>query len=194
MRRLDLVIGSNGAGKSTFIRLVLAPSLPPEVVFVNADLIAAQRWPDDPESHSYEAARIAEATRTSLIKAGRSFIAETVFSHPSKLDLITEAQAAGYQVFLHVVLVPEDLTVARVGYRVAAGGHSVPEHKIRERYQRLWTLAADAIRRADAASVYDNSDRSGPRIVAQFSAGTPVGLIAWPKWTPEALTRLGADG
>ena len=61
--RLDLVVGPNGAGKSTFVRLTLAAVLPPHTSFVNADLIAQQRWPDDPEVHSYEAARIAAATR-----------------------------------------------------------------------------------------------------------------------------------
>jgi predicted ABC-type ATPase len=49
--RLDLVVGPNGAGKSTFVRLTLAPVLP-RSSFVNADLIAQQRWPDDPETHS----------------------------------------------------------------------------------------------------------------------------------------------
>ena len=58
MNRLDLVVGPNGAGKSTFVELTLAPLLSGSA-FVNADEIAKQRWPDDPESHSYEAARVA---------------------------------------------------------------------------------------------------------------------------------------
>ena len=56
--RLDLVVGPNGAGKSTFVRLTLAAVLP-RSVFVNADLIAQQRWPGEAEAYSYEAARIA---------------------------------------------------------------------------------------------------------------------------------------
>ena len=47
MNRLDLVVGPNGAGKSTFVELILAPLLGGSV-FVNADEIAKQRWPDDP--------------------------------------------------------------------------------------------------------------------------------------------------
>lgn len=81
MHRLDLVVGPNGAGKSTFVAFTLGPLLPGSP-FVNADDIARQRWPADAERHSYEAARIAAATRTALIRAGQSFIAETVFSHP----------------------------------------------------------------------------------------------------------------
>ena len=37
-----------------------------------------------------------------------------------------------------------------------AGGHDVPECKIRERYQRLWSLGATAITHCDSANVYDN--------------------------------------
>jgi predicted ABC-type ATPase len=117
----------------------------------------------------------------------RPFIADTVFSHPSKLDLIDTAHAAGYTVVLHVLLIPQVLAVQRVNYRVRAGGHPVPENTIRERYHRLWTLVVDAIARADTATVYDNSARNGPRIVAQMSAGFIVGAADWPTWTPEPL-------
>jgi predicted ABC-type ATPase len=185
--RLDLVVGPNGAGKSTFVRLTLAPVLP-HATFVNADLIAQQRWPDDPETHSYEAARIAAATRQALIARREPFIAETVFSHPSKLDLLREAAAAGYYRAVHIVLVPEAVAVARVAARVVAGGHTVPEEKIRGRYQRLWPLVAEAIVLADTTTVYDNSQRKGPSVVADFSHGFVVGKPLWPDWTPEALT------
>ncbi len=188
MRRLDLVVGPNGAGKSTFVALTLAPLLPGSA-FVNADEIARQRWPEAPAEHSYEAARIAANTRQALIDRGRSFIAETVFSHPSKLELIDAAHVAGYTVVVHVLLIPEDLAVHRVAHRVQAGGHAVPEDKIRERHRRLWDLVATAIARADTATVYDNSAVRGPRIVAQFNGGLPVGAPRWPGWSPAALTR-----
>src|SRR6267154_3787554 len=185
MNRLDLVAGPNGAGKSTFVELTLAPLLPGSF-FVNADEIAKQRWPKDPAAHAYDAALLAAETRTKLIELGRSFIAETVFSHPSKLDLIDAAHGAGYTVVLHVVLIPEELAVVRVAYRVQSGGHPVAENKIRERYHRLWTLVAEAITRCDQATVYDNSGVKGPRIVAQMSDGFTVGSPAWPDWTPQA--------
>jgi predicted ABC-type ATPase len=186
MNRLDLVVGPNGAGKSTFVELTLAPLLPGSV-FVNADEIATQRWPKDPAAHAYDAALIAAETRAKLIELGRPFIAETVFSHPSKLELIDTAQAAGYTVVLHVLLIPEELAVARVAYRVQAGGHPVAQNKIRERYHRLWTLVGQAIVRCELATVYDNSGLKGPRIVAQMSDGFIVGSPAWPDWTPTTL-------
>ena len=194
--RLDLVVGPNGAGKSTFVRLTLAP-VRPGVMFVNADDIAARRWPDDTEAHAYDAARIAAATRNELIGRQQPLMAETVFSHPSKLDLLRDAAAAGYYTALHVVMVPEDLAVARVAARVAAGGHTVPEDKIRQRHRRLWPLVADAITLADAATVYDNAQRQGPREVALFSQGFSLDDPSWPAWTSEALTtrwpRRGRD-
>lgn len=187
MNRLDLVVGPNGAGKSTFVAFTLGPLLPGSV-FVNADEIAKQRWRDDPGSHAYDAARVAADTRSKLIKLGRPFIAETIFSHPSKLDLIGAAHAADYTVVLHVLLIPEDLAVERVKHRVAAaGGHDVPESKIRQRHRRLWALVAEAIVRADSATVYDNARLEGPRIVAQMSAGHIIGAVSWPAWTPEPL-------
>src|ERR1700744_1831107 len=179
MKRLDLVVGPNGAGKSPFFELTLAPLLPGSA-FVNADEIARQRWPDDPASHAYQAARVAAETRAKLIELGASFIAETVFSHPSKLELVDAAHAADYTVVLHVLLIPEELAVERVRHRVLAGGHAVPESKIRERPRRLWSLVARAVTRADTATVYDNSAVSGPRIVAQFSGGDIVGAPSWP--------------
>lgn len=187
MNRLDLVVGPNGAGKTTFVELTLAPLLPTSA-FVNADEIARQRWPDDPAAHSYEAARVAAGTRARLIELRRSFIAETVFSHPSKLELIDTAHTGAYTVVLHALLIPEQLAVERVKRRVMAGGHEVPEDKIRERYQRLWPLVVIAITRSDTATVYDNSALKGPRIVAQMSAGRLVGAPTWPTWAPSELT------
>ncbi|WP_422747393.1 zeta toxin family protein [Mycobacterium sp. WMMD1722] len=192
MKRLDLVVGPNGAGKSTFVALTLGPLLP-RSPFVNADEIARQRWPDDAEALSYEAARVAAATRSALIASGTSFIAETVFSHPSKLALLDEAHAQGYVVVLHVVAIPEDLAVQRVVHRVRAGGHRVAEDRIRERHRRLWDLVARAIVVADSATVYDNSGHAGPRVVARFTGGVVVGSPRWPLWTAPSLRTRWPD-
>ncbi len=186
MKRLDLVVGPNGAGKSTFVELTLVPLLPGSA-FVNADEIAKQRWPDDSAAHAYQAAQVAADTRAKLIELRKSFIAETVFSHPSKLELIDAARAADYTIVLHVLLIPEDLAVERVRHRVSAVGHDVPEDKIRERYQRLWALVAAAITRCDFSTVYDNTGLKGPRIVAQMNDGYIIGSAAWPAWTPRVL-------
>ena len=189
MRQLQLVVGPNGSGKTTFVTEFLALELP-GYPFVNADEIAKARWPSDSAAHAYEAAEVAAETRAHLIANGRSFIAETVFSHPSKLDLIRSAQEEGYQVVLHVMIVPEELAVRRVAYRVQAGGHDVPEQKIRERFHRLWPLVARAISAADRAVVYDNSQISGPVKAGEFFGGLPIGAATWPKWAPEPVVSI----
>ena len=180
MKRADLVVGPNGAGKSTFVALTLAPLLP-RSVFVNADEIAKQRWPDDPLSHAYDAARVAAETQSRLIELGRSFIAETVFSYSSKLDLVRTAHAADYTVVVHVLLIPENLATERVERRVRAGGHDGLED------------LATAATASDTATVYDNSRRDGPRIVARMSGGIAVGSSSWPSWTPESLRSRWPD-
>lgn len=190
--RLDLVVGCNGAGKSSLITDVLQPDLPESIV-VNADVIAKERWPDDPEGNSYAAARIAAAQREELLVAGRPMIAETVFSHPSKLELIDIAKAHGFTIHVHVVMIPVRLAVLRVQTRVESGGHDVPEDKIRGRYARLWTNAAVAITRADRSRVYDNSG-SHHRLVATFAGGVAPSPIVWPTWTPPELAALTLTG
>lgn len=178
--------GPNGSGKSTFVAEILLPVT--HLPFVNADVIAARRWPDARAEHAYDASRAAAAERARLMATGTSFVTETVFSHASKVDLVAEATALGYAVHLHVALVPETLTIARVAARVAQGGHGVPERKIRARYTRLWPLVAAAREVTDRATFYDNSRAASPfRVVATYERGRLVGEPAWPVWTPKAL-------
>ncbi|AZT93941.1 MAG: AAA family ATPase [Brevibacterium aurantiacum] len=187
---LHLLAGPNGAGKSSYVHDVLAPVT--HLPFINADVIAAQRWPDTQLEHAYEAARIAERLRREFIAEKRSFISETVFSHPSKVQLVTDAADAGFLVTLHIVMVPVDLTVQRVRERVRRGGHAVPEHKIRERYERLWEHVAETIGTADSANLYDNSSARRPfHLCASFELGALVGSPDWPTWVPDPLKRLG---
>jgi len=188
---LHVLVGPNGAGKSTLYDAVIAPVA--DLEFVNADVIAAARWPEDPAGKSYHAAVVAAARRAELIDARASFVTETVFSDESKLEFVQTVVDLGYLVTLHVVMVPEALAVARVASRVGAGGHTVPEDKIRQRYRRLWPLVASAIGVVDHAIVYDNSRAGRPfQIVATFEHGSALGAPDWPAWTPEALRDAGA--
>jgi len=183
---LHVLVGPNGSGKTTFVERVLRPAT--GLPFVNAGAIAGQRWPGAEMEHAYEAATLAEEQRVRLLAAGASFIAETLFSHPSKVDLVERAVAAGYLVTLHVILVPEEVTVRRVEYRAAHGGHEVPEAKIRGRYARLWSPVAAARLIADRVRFYDNSAAAHPfRLVAVFEHGVEVGEPTWSKWTPQVL-------
>lgn len=185
---LHVLAGPNGSGKSTFVARVLQPVT--HLPFVNADEIAAERWPGAELEHAYQASRAAADLRRRMLARGESFITETVFSHHSKVALVTQAVALGYLVNLHVMLVPADLAVARVAERVRRGGHQVPEAKIRERYARLLNLIVEARALADRSTFYDNSRAKMPfRVVATYERGRLVGEADWPAWTPTVLTR-----
>jgi predicted ABC-type ATPase len=185
---LHLLAGPNGSGKSTLWARVLEPIL--HLDFVNADELAVARWPEDPEARAYDASRLAAARRDELLAARRSFATETVFSHPSKVELVATAVAAGYLVTLHVVVVPVDFAVARVESRVEHGGHRVPEAKVRERFARLWPLVTTALRLADQAVVYDSTTGGRFRVVAEVERGELL-WADWPPWSPEELLALG---
>lgn len=96
------------------------------------------------------------------------------------------ARDAGYFVHLVVIAVPEQYSVERVLARVAAGGHDVPEEKIRSRWRRLWDNVIAMIELADSAQVFDNTGR-GPVTIATFVTGDIVGAPRWPDWIPAAL-------
>lgn len=186
---LHLLAGPNGAGKSTLYERVIGPAT--HLQFVNADRIAAEKWPGEELAHGYEAARWAAHQRDTLIGQRRSFVTETVFSHPSKIELIAAARQAGYLITLHVVMVPVDLAVLRVQERVLRGGHDVPQQKVIDRWERLWTHVAAAVPAADEAVFYDNSSAKRPyRIVAYLRDGHPLTSPAWPDWTPAPLRVL----
>lgn len=183
---LHLLAGPNGSGKTTLATRVLIPAT--HLPFVNADVIAAQRWPGEEVERAREASQAAAAEREVLIGRRTSFITETVFSHPSKVDLVRDAQRAGFRVTLHVVVVPEAVTVARVAERVGRGGHAVPVDRIRARYRRLWPLVVQARALADQCFVYDNSTAAAAlRLVASYERGVLLGSTAWPVWAPVEL-------
>ena len=185
---LHLVAGPNGAGKTTFYEEILGPAT--KLPFINADVIARECWPNDASAHAYEAAEMAAELRRSMIADRRSFITETVFSHPSKLDLLRTAGSAGYRRIFYVILIPVELAVRRVGVRVETGGHDVPEDKIRSRFRRLWLLVRQAIALAEETEVRDNSRaKTAFRLVARYRGGELVGSADWPAWTPRELRQ-----
>lgn len=181
-----LLAGPNGSGKSTLATTRLMPVT--HLPFVNADIIAKRLWPGEELQRAKDASRAAARERDALMSVGESFITETVFSHPSKVDLVRTAHHIGYLVQLHIVMIPVELCIARVAERVRDGGHDVPETKIRERYDRLWPLVLEACSIADQARFYDNSTAARPlRPVAEMERGTVIGTPDWPKWSPVTL-------
>lgn len=159
-KQLWMLVGGNGAGKSTFYRKYLEPRGMP---FVNADLLAKQVFPDDPEGNSYEAAQLATQMREQLLIEGANFCFETVFSHPSKIDFVAKAKAFGYQVVLVFIHVDNlALNKARISQRVEEGGHFVPDEKVETRIPRALQNIRSVLPLCDHVRMLDNSSSDDP--------------------------------
>lgn len=189
-----LLAGPNGAGKSTLYRaLVRQGLLGPPLEFVNADLHerAHLQHIANPQDRSEAARAWADARRAALLAARTPFASETVFSHPSKLALIQEAQRCGFTVALYVVALDDPTRLLeRVAQRVREGGHPVPPERILARYPRTMDHLSQAVRLADASYLYDAMEvaEGGPRLVAlRTGASTTVLVDAMPAWAQRVL-------
>ena len=189
-KQLWLLTGGNGAGKSTFYRLFLATK---GIHCVNADLIAKKINPENPEKVSYEAASLAMRLLEELLYQGTSFCYETVFSHPSKIDLVATSKTLGYQIILvYIHLDTPTLNEARVSQRVAAGGHSVPAEKIRSRIPRTMKNIASVLPLVNEARLLNNSFlKSYFQQVAIVREGMREMVITpLPSWAEEILREI----
>ena len=169
-KQLWLLAGGNGAGKSTFYRTQLEPK---GIPFVNADILARQLFPEHPEQHSYEAAKIAEELRFRFLKEGRSFCFESVFSHVSKIDFVAQAKAVGYEIVLVFIHLSQlELNNARIAQRLMEGGHDVPPEKVSSRIPRTLENIKQAIPLCDHVYILDNSRQDNPfQRVAEIHQG-----------------------
>lgn len=191
-----LLAGPNGAGKSTLYRaLVREGILGPPLEFVNADLYeqAQLQHITDPEARSEAARQWADDRRTTLLREGADFASETVFSHPSKLALIEEAQRCGYTVALYIVALDDPARLLhRVARRVREGGHAVPPERILARYPRTMDNLAQAVKRANVSYLYDAAevDGTGPQLVAVCSPAEVTALTQpLPAWAQRLTDR-----
>jgi predicted ABC-type ATPase len=173
--------GPNGSGKSTITR-----GLPAFGTYINADDLKREYDLTD-----LKAAQQADALRNELLEQKADFSFETVLSTNRNLLLLQKAKEAGYEVqCIYVLTCSEDINVARVRARKAAGGHDVPEEKIRERYHRSLALLPQLISICDKILVYDNSD--SPSLIFKkenaFSEYFPSSF--WPESELKALFGL----
>ncbi len=101
---------------------------------------------------------LADFLRKQLLDEKKRFSFETVFSHTSKLDIMQEAKARGYKVYLYFVSTETpEINKARVLSRKAQGGHDVPPDKIESRYERSLDLLYEACQLAYQVFFFDNS-------------------------------------
>ena len=189
-KQLWVLAGGNGAGKTTFYNLFLAPK---GIRLVNADIIAKAISPENSEKVSYEAANVVEQIREELLQQSVSFCFETVFSHVSKIDFVAKAKAQGYEIILvYIHLDTSELNEARVYQRVTEGGHNVPVDKIHSRIPRTMKQIAAVLPIVNEARLLDNSYRKNP---FQQVASVKRGRRQWindplPQWAEEILKDI----
>jgi predicted ABC-type ATPase len=133
----------------------------------------------DVEVNSYWASAAVDFIRKMLLERSATFTFETVMSHPSKVELLKEAQAKGCRTYLYFVATDDPaINVSRVRERVRRGGHSVPEDRIVSRYHRSLHLLMEAIRHSNRAYIFDNSteNATGQTWLAEITDGSTLNL------------------
>jgi predicted ABC-type ATPase len=185
-----MIAGPNGAGKTTLtLRLRTAGFEFGE--YINPDDIAGELT-GSYESRVAMAQLIADRRRDSCIAERRSFSFETVMSHPSKLDVLVRAKAAGFFVQLFFVGTDDPETnIERVALRVTKGGHDVPAGRIVARWKRTMGFLHQAISTSDRAFIFDNSAtrHGGPRLVLEIQPSEGCDWNIVRRSTPPAWVR-----
>ncbi len=97
-KQIHIIAGPNGAGKSSSARVVLLPNWLQTNEFVNADDIAKNLSPQDPQKSAIEAGRLMLKRIDFLMDKGLDFAFETTLSAKIYINLIKKAQKMGYKV------------------------------------------------------------------------------------------------
>lgn len=187
-----VIAGPNGAGKSTTAPGLLAGVLG-VTEFVNADVIAQGLSAFDPESAAIEAGRVMLTRLKELAASRTSFAFETTLASKTFAPWIGRLCASGYEFHLVFLYLPSaEMAVERVADRVRAGGHHVPDEVVTRRYRggirnffRLYRPLAKRWR------FYDNSDRSGPRLIAAGAGANETQIAIPDAW--DAIKELSHD-
>ena len=134
MKKLYIVSGANGSGKTTFAKMLTEDlSLP----FVNADEIAKDLDPTNTTGGKMEAGRVFFQQVRHFIKIGQSFVLESTLSGKYLEKLIPTVKAAGYDVeLIYIFLENPQVCIERIKERVLNGGHHVPDNDVIRRYYR----------------------------------------------------------
>lgn len=157
--RLLILAGPNGSGKSTLTTALLSHEWGKNCLSINADNVAQSLGDWNNFEYVKQAQQQTSSMLNEALEKGIDIIYETVFSHPSKVDLIWEAKQKGYFIrFFFVGTRSPLINARRVLKRVASKGHNVPREKIFGRYSRSYVNSVMAMRLADRGYLYDNSE------------------------------------
>jgi predicted ABC-type ATPase len=172
--RCVILAGPNGAGKSTHATRVVE-GIYGIATCINPDTIASGFGAASVDSVAFDAGRIALSAVDDCIRRGIDFAFETTLSGRRWPRLLDRLGAAGYDVFLHYLWIPDaSECVARVAHRVSVGGHGVMEHDIRRRHvSSVANCITMFMPRVHEWFVHDASKGS----LKTIASGTPSGLL-----------------
>jgi len=110
------------------------------------------------ETNGYLGTLISSFLRYNLQAIKSDFCFETVMSHSSKIDEISEAKLKGYKTYLYFICIDDpEVNISRVENRVKKGGHNVSPEKISTRYFNTLQNLILMINNVDKCYLFDNS-------------------------------------
>lgn len=198
--RLFVLAGVNGAGKSSLGGAALQAS---GAEFFNPDLAAARLREQQPGLSAEQANGLAWTLgRRGVEKAlaeGLTFAFETTLCGASMTRLLLDGARAGAEVNVwYAGLATPELHLRRIAARVRAGGHDIPEAKVRERFDASRSNLVKLMPHLASLRVYDNSFEADPRagrrpqpvLLLQMQRGRVVAhapLRSVPAWAKPLL-------
>lgn len=156
MKRYVLIAGVNGAGKSTLYQVLDSLF---ELPRINIDEIVRSfgdwRNPVD----VMKAGKLAVRKIKEYFEQGISFNQETTLCGNSIINNIMLAKQLGYRVELHYVgLDSVEIAKERIAYRVAHGGHGIPDKDVERRFWESGQHLVEVFPLCDLLIMYDNTE------------------------------------
>ena len=147
-----------------------------------------------PTALNVVAALLADYLVDKMLEQDGTFSCETVFSHPSKLDLISRAKERGFRVYLYFVSTRDaGINWERVKARVAQGGHAVSRQKVIDRYGKSLENVRAAVLSADRVYFFDNSESTKNAFLhfalAENGKISIIGSDDVPGWFAERILK-----
>lgn len=163
--RLFVLAGVNGAGKSSLGGAAIQAS---GAEFFNPDIAAARLREQQPGLSAEQANGLAWTLgRRGVERAlaeGLTYAFETTLGGASITRLLLDGARAGAEVHVwYAGLATPELHLKRIAARVAAGGHDIPETKVRERFDASRSNLVKLMPHLASLRVYDNSIEADPR-------------------------------
>ncbi|CAA9203034.1 MULTISPECIES: zeta toxin family protein [Flavobacterium] len=133
--------------------------------------------------HTYEGSFIASYIRHLMIRQNKSFVFESVFSHPSKIQELQESINKGYRIYLYFVCIDSpEVNVARVEDRVNKNGHDVDYTKVIQRYYRTLEYLHSILPLCYRAYLFDNSGSKQELIAELYNDEMEIKSETFPNW------------